>query len=85
VGDYGVLPVDAERLWLLAWGVVTPESGRCIQCATCAQHCPVGIDVRRYVRAGLPVTDRRCLLCGSCVARCPRGALRLVDARRTVP
>jgi ferredoxin len=80
-----VLPVDAERLRLLAWGVVMPEPGRCIQCATCEQHCPLGIDVRRYARADLPVTDRRCLLCGSCVARCPRGALRLVEARGIVP
>ncbi len=71
------LPVDRERLRALARGLVRAEPGRCVQCGICAYNCPMGVDIRRYAREGLPITDRRCILCGSCVARCPRGTLRL--------
>jgi Fe-S-cluster-containing hydrogenase component 2 len=37
----------------------------------------MGVDTRKYARAGLPVTDAACILCGSCVVHCPRGTLRL--------
>lgn len=79
------LPADGARLRLLAGAVVAPRPGRCIECGTCAFHCPMGIDVRSFVRGGEPVTDRRCLACGSCVARCPRGVLefRLPDRDRS--
>ncbi len=70
------LPVDLERVRLLARGVVVAEPGRCVQCGICTYSCPMGIDPRRHARDGLPVQDRRCILCGSCVARCPRGTLR---------
>ncbi len=71
------LPRDAERLRLLARGLVVAEAGRCVECGLCAYNCPMGVDTRRYARAGLPVTDAACILCGSCVAHCPRGTLRL--------
>jgi ferredoxin len=70
------LPVDAERVGLIASGLVVAEPGRCVQCGTCSHSCPVGIDVRKVAREGLAVTDGRCLLCGSCVTHCPRGTLR---------
>lgn len=73
----GRLPRDAERVRLLARGLVVAESGRCVECGLCAYNCPMGVDTRRYARAGLPVTDAACILCGSCVAHCPRGTLRL--------
>ena len=57
-----------------AW--VVPEPSRCVQCGICTFHCPMGIDVRRHVWRGEPVTDSRCLTCGECVMRCPRGLLR---------
>jgi ferredoxin len=69
------LPTDAERVRLLAHGVVVADASRCVQCGICTHSCPVGIDVRSMAREGLAVTDRRCVLCGSCVARCPRGTL----------
>ena len=69
------MPVDAERVRLLARGVVVAEEGRCVQCGICSHSCPVGIDVRAHAREATAITDRRCLLCGSCVARCPRGTL----------
>lgn len=80
------LPVDRERLHLLGHAVVVSEPGRCVQCGICAYGCPMGIDIRRFSREGLPVADPRCILCGSCVARCPRGTLRLATAesRRAV-
>lgn len=76
------LPRDAERIRLLARGVVVAEPGRCVQCGICAYSCPMGIDIRRFSREGRAVADRRCILCGACVARCPRGTLRfeLLDA-----
>ncbi len=70
------LPADAERVRLLARGIVVAEPGRCVECGICSFNCPSGIDVRAVAREGLAVTDRRCVLCGSCVARCPRGTLR---------
>lgn len=76
------LPVDVERVRLLARGVVVAEPGRCVQCGICSHNCPSGIDVRAIARESLAVVDRRCLLCGSCVSRCPRGTLsfRMLDA-----
>lgn len=70
------LPSDLERIRLLARGLVVAEPGRCVQCGMCAFNCPMGIDIRRFSRAGRPITDRRCVLCGACVTRCPRGTLR---------
>jgi ferredoxin len=71
------LPGDSERLRLLARGLVVAEPGRCVECGLCAYNCPMGVDTRRYARAGLPVTEAACILCGSCVVHCPRGTLRL--------
>jgi len=70
------LPSDLERVRLLARGLVVAEPGRCVQCGMCAFNCPMGVDIRRFSRAGRPITDRKCILCGACVARCPRGTLR---------
>jgi NAD-dependent dihydropyrimidine dehydrogenase PreA subunit len=70
-----VLPVDIDRVRLLARGLVVADAGRCVQCGICSFNCPSGIDVRAIAHAGGAVTDRRCVLCGSCVARCPRGTL----------
>lgn len=70
------LPADAQRVRLLARGLVVTEPGRCVQCGICTFNCPMGIDVRAFARNGAAVSDRRCTLCGSCVARCPRGTLR---------
>ncbi len=59
----------------LAGSRVMPEANRCVQCGICSYNCPIGIDVRRHARNGLPVSDARCLTCGECVLRCPRGVL----------
>lgn len=79
------LPADRARLRLLGDAVVAPRPGRCIECGTCAFHCPMGIDIRAFARAVQPVTDRRCLACGSCVARCPRGVLEFRGPDRVRP
>jgi NAD-dependent dihydropyrimidine dehydrogenase PreA subunit len=72
----GPLPTDAERLRLLARGLVEAVAGRCVQCGICSYNCPMGIDVRSYSREARPVLESHCILCGECVARCPRGVLR---------
>jgi ferredoxin len=69
------LPIDGERLTLLAGSWVESVEGRCVQCGICSYNCPVGIDVRSYSRRALPVLESHCILCGECVARCPRGVL----------
>lgn len=71
------LPRDHERLGLLARGFVVAEPGRCVECGLCAYNRPMGVDTRKYARAGLPILDAACILCGSCVVHCPRGTLRL--------
>jgi len=71
----GPLPIDGERLSLLAGSYVEASPGRCVQCGICSYNCPVGIDVRSYSREALPVLESHCILCGECVARCPRGVL----------
>jgi NAD-dependent dihydropyrimidine dehydrogenase PreA subunit len=67
---------DISRHTTLALEWVTPEPSRCVQCGVCSFHCPMSIDVRRWVWLGLPVADDHCLTCGECVERCPRGLLR---------
>jgi len=67
---------DSQRRKALASAQVMPESVRCVQCGICSFSCPIGIDVRRHARTGVPVADRHCITCGECVARCPRGVLR---------
>ena len=67
---------DLKRYQALSQGYVVPEAVRCVQCGLCSYNCPIGIDVRRHARRGLPINDSYCLTCGECVARCPRSVLR---------
>jgi len=67
---------DVSRQQTLAGAWVTPEPSRCVQCSICSFHCPMGIDVRRLVCMGEPVTVSHSLTCGECIERCPRGLLR---------
>jgi heterodisulfide reductase subunit A-like polyferredoxin len=59
---------------------VVADQVRCVECGICTYNCPLGIDVRRNVREGVPISDRACLTCGECVARCPRGTLRFEES-----
>ncbi|MGZ8776237.1 MAG: 4Fe-4S dicluster domain-containing protein [Mycobacterium sp.] len=59
---------------------VVADYSRCVECGICTYNCPMGTDVRKHVRLGLPVSDRACLTCGECVARCPRGTLRFEES-----
>lgn len=68
---------EVRRREALVTGIVTSQPIRCVQCGICSYSCPIGIDVRRHVREGIPVTASQCLTCGQCVARCPRGVLTL--------
>lgn len=70
-------PFDPLARLRLQWeACVVADAERCVQCGTCVYNCPMGLDVRRHARLGLPILHRRCLGCGECVRRCPRGALR---------
>jgi heterodisulfide reductase subunit A-like polyferredoxin len=59
---------------------VVADQVRCVECGICTYNCPLGIDVRRNVREGVPISDSACLTCGECVARCPRGTLRFEES-----
>jgi len=59
---------------------VVADQVRCVECGICTYNCPLGIDVRRNVREGVPISDHACLTCGECVARCPRGTLRFEES-----
>ncbi len=72
----GLLRRDAQRQKTLATAQVVSEPIRCVQCGICSFSCPIGIDVRRHARTGIPVADRHCITCGECVTRCLRGVLR---------
>ena len=71
-----VFEADRAEHEILASAWVVPDPTRCVQCGICTFSCPMGIDVRRYVWLGEPVTDSHCLTCGQCVLRCPRKLLR---------
>jgi heterodisulfide reductase subunit C len=68
---------ETRRREALATAVISAESIRCVQCGVCSYNCPMGVDVRRLVREGWPISHSHCLTCGQCVARCPRGVLSL--------
>jgi NAD-dependent dihydropyrimidine dehydrogenase PreA subunit len=76
MGDVGFFTADREKYRTLAGAWVMPEPRRCVQCGVCSFNCPMGIDVRRHVWRGEPVSDSACLTCSECVRRCPRGLLR---------
>jgi ferredoxin len=59
---------------------VVADQVRCVECGICTYNCPLGIDVRKHVRQGVPISDSACLTCGECVARCPRGTLRFEES-----
>jgi ferredoxin len=68
---------EVRRRQALATAIIHTEPIRCVQCGVCSYSCPMGVDVRRLVREGMPITHSYCLSCGQCVARCPRGVLSL--------
>jgi len=52
------------------------DAGRCVGCATCADHCQFGA---LTVRDGTAVVDTTiCMGCGVCVSHCEQSALSLV-------
>jgi len=72
--------------WMNFWGrwsefKITPESGKCIDCNVCNQHCQMGIDIKSLALQGKPVTleSTPCVGCAECVVRCPMEILHLGD------
>jgi ferredoxin-type protein NapH len=62
---------------LAAWPALRlkAERERCTQCRSCAQACPMSIEVTDLVQAGRLETQD-CILCGTCVDTCPKGVIR---------
>jgi ferredoxin len=71
---------DALKRRAMVSARVVADQVRCVECGICSYNCPLGIDVRKHVRLGLPISDDACLTCGECVARCPRGTLRFEES-----
>lgn len=49
---------------------------KCIECKSCNNQCPMGIDVMSYMTKNLPVTSTECILCSECRTVCPTGKIR---------
>lgn len=71
---------DVLKRRAMVSGRVVADNVRCVECGICTYNCPLGIDVRKHVRQGVPISDHACLTCGECVARCPRGTLRFEES-----
>jgi polyferredoxin len=48
---------------------------KCSRCNTCVEHCPMNIDIPRYITQGDRVKSSECVMCMKCVAACPESAL----------
>lgn len=48
---------------------------KCKQCRTCAENCPMSLEVNRMVASG-SMTNMECILCGTCTDNCPNKAVR---------
>lgn len=80
IAPVNLLARDVLKRRAMVSARVVADGVRCVECGICSYNCPLGIDVRRNVREGFPISDRACLTCGECVARCPRGTLRFEES-----
>lgn len=51
------------------------DTSSCTECGTCAQNCPMSLDVPAMVQQG-QMEDSECILCGTCVDNCARSVIR---------
>ena len=51
------------------------DPDRCTRCGTCADNCPMSLDVPALVGSG-SMRDSECILCGTCVDNCGQGTIR---------
>ena len=57
------------------------EEEKCIECALCAQDCPVRIIKMDPKPIILPNKEKNCLKCQHCLAICPTGALSILGKK----
>lgn len=63
---------------------LSAEADRCIDCMTCSEKCPMGLDVHSMVRSGkMECPD--CILCATCADVCPEGVIRYSTKGKKFP
>jgi len=62
-------------LWPRADKVVFIDSGNCVSCGICANHCR--FTALKLEDGKLALDSEKCVGCGICVDACPKGALKL--------
>lgn len=51
------------------------RNDKCTHCGLCESHCPMDIQIERYVREGKRVLSTECILCLTCTTVCPQKVL----------
>jgi ferredoxin-type protein NapH len=52
------------------------DNKSCTNCRTCANSCPMGIDIPSYVKDNTRVLSTECIMCMKCVQKCPEAILK---------
>lgn len=52
---------------------IEAEKDKCISCGRCNKSCPMGLDVKDMVSAGI---SSECIQCGACIDECPKNVLK---------
>jgi polyferredoxin len=54
---------------------ISGDRDRCTACGTCADNCPMDIEVYKYIQNGQRVLSTECTSCQTCVTVCPNEVL----------
>lgn len=57
------------------------DQNRCTGCHTCAQVCPMAVEIPTAGDKLVQISSTECIRCGRCKAACPAGAIRVKGLR----
>lgn len=52
------------------------KENECIECGSCNDICPMGVDVMDFMKRNVPITDTECVLCSDCKIVCPKAKIK---------